>query len=330
MAKSSNTINGKAFEFACLMAISEKLHNEGKTVTINKNAPYNTAKKAYESLSLEQQERYHIASVTAVKTIGGLEPCLIYGDGNLLLEISSDAIAIGADGDVRDLVCIRSKMKGGKWDIGLSCKHNHQALKHPRITEKKDFGTDWLGVACSQDFINEISPVIEPLIIMGNDGTLWREISNKMDLFYVPILQAYINEIERMCKNDSTIPAKLLSYFFGKNDFYKVIMNESSNTTVVEGFNMHGTLNKKCGNVSPTTKVNKITLPKRLIEARFKETKDGAKSKTTIILTFDGGWAVSLRLHNKDKVAKPTSLAWDVNLEGLPPKTYVNTRSWYE
>ncbi len=33
---------------------------------------------------------------------------------------------------------------------------------------------------------------------------------------------------------------------------------------------------------------------------------------------------------DKDDVAKPTSLAWDVNLVGLPTSTYVNTHSWDE
>lgn len=38
----------------------------------------------------------------------------------------------------------------------------------------------------------------------------------------------------------------------------------------------------------------------------------------------------SMRLHNKDKIAKPTSLAWDVKLEGIPPSAYTNTHSWDE
>ena len=88
---------------------------------------------------------------------------------------------------------------------------------------------------------------------------------------------------------------------------------------------MNGTLGTVCGRIRPMTRVSVLHMPTRLIEARFKE-----GSQTTIILTFDGGWTVSMRLHNKDKIAKPTSLAWDVQLVGLPTGTYVNTHSWHE
>ncbi len=72
-------------------------------------------------------------------------------------------------------------------------------------------------------------------------------------------------------------------------------------------------------------------MPTKLLDADFKKSeKQNSDSKTTIILTFDCGWSVSMRLHNKDEIARPTSLAWDINLVGLPPTTYVNTRSWFE
>ena len=92
---------------------------------------------------------------------------------------------------------------------------------------------------------------------------------------------------------------------------------------------MHGTLNQSAGKKKAMTRVPVVKMPTRLIDAAFKTTSSGP-SKTTIILTFDGGWAISMRLHNKDDIAKPTSLAWDVKLEGLPPSTYVNTHSWDE
>lgn len=64
-------------------------------------------------------------------------------------------------------------------------------------------------------------------------------------------------------------------------------------------------------------------MPTRLIEWRL-------SGNDKIILTFDNGWAVEMRIHNKDSVIKATALACDVNLIGLPPSVYVNTRSWSE
>ena len=318
----SNTINGKAFEYACMLAIQEKLRAEGKEVSQLAAPSLNTAANAYDSLTEEKKDRYIAAARAAVRLLFPLEPRLANGNGTVVLAIAADAVAQGPDGDVRDVLMIRMT---DDWEIGISCKHNHAALKHPRITEAKDFGRDWVGYACSNEFLDAMTVVIEPLMRYGENGVKWNTIANKHDLYYVPILQAYLDELVRMCAEHDDVPEKLLSYFFGSHDFYKVIMKESDKTTTIEGFNMHGTLNLPSGQTRAITRVARLNMPTRLIEARFKE-----NSKTTIILTFDHGWTVSMRLHNKDSVAKPTSLAWDVQLDGLPPETFRNMRSWYE
>ena len=324
MAKAANTINGKAFEYACLQALLSRLQTEGKSVTILSNKPFLTAESSFNSVSDRERGDLVSAARTAVKLLVPLEPKLLNGKGTLQLEIAADAAAIGSAGDVRDVLCVRDE-EDVPWTIGISCKHNHEALRHPRITEGKDFGTDWIGTRCDKSFIDAVTPVTDMLISYGENKTPWRLIEAKQDRYYMPILQAYLTEIRRMCEADSDVPERLLSYFFGANDFYKVIMKSSSRTTTIEGFNMHGTLNAPCGKAKALTKVPAIKMPTRLIDAAFKP-----NSKTTIILTFDGGWAISMRLHNKDEIARPTSLAWDVNLVGLPPTTYVNTHSWDE
>ena len=318
----SNTVNGKAFEFACLLEIRRQALAAGKEVVLNDHEDqFRTAYNALNSLDDNTRTRYKLAAKSGINTIAGLEPRLLNGDGRLYLAIASDAA--GVNGDVRDVVCVRSQDYDGRWEIGLSCKHNHAALKHPRITEEMDFGTDWIGTKCSMEFFSAMRPIIQPLITAGANRVEWTQIQDKFASYYIPILEAYLQEIKRMCAADSETPKKLLEYFFGRNDFYKVIMDEGRKTTQIEGFNMSGTLNRNYKQNRPTAAVARITYPTRLIEAV-------RKSNTTIVLTFDGGWAVSMRLHNKDKIAKPTSLAWDVNLEGLPPKTYVNIKGWNE
>lgn len=321
MVKASHTINGKAFEYACLHSLHDYAKMCGKNVSIEKNKAFATAEKAFSAVDCNARSEMMDAAKTAVKLIVPLEPKLIGGSGKLLLKIAADATAIGVDGDVRDVLCVRADDE--EWTVGISCKHNHEGLRHPRITEGKDFGADWIGVHCSREFMDEITPIIDSLIKYGEKGTLWSQIDQKWDNYYVPILTAYLKEIQRMCNEDSTVPEKLLSYFFGANDFYKVIMKSESRTTTVEGFNMHGTLNAECGSTKAMTKIPVIKMPTKLLDATLK-----AGTKTTIILTFNRGWSISMRLHNKDKVAKPTSLAWEVYLEGLPPSTYFNTNSW--
>ena len=320
MAKASHTINGKGFEYACLCSLYHWVRVAGKDVEIICDKPYETAEKAFSSLGAREKKDMRIAANTATRLISPLEPMLTEGPGTLQLSISPDSVAIGTKGDVRDVICSRPG-EGGDWTIGISCKHNHEGLRHPRITKEKDFGSDWMQVRCGDDFMNEITPVIDMLIRNEGTGVLWAQIERKHDDYYIPILEAYLREIRRMCNETPDVPERLLSYFFGANDFYKVIMRKG--TTTVEGFNMHGTLNKSCGKTKPIIKVPILKMPTKILDADFKP-----KSKTTIILTFDGGWSISMRLHNKDKRARPTSLAWEVYLEGLPPSTYINTHTW--
>lgn len=330
----SHTTNGKAFEYACLKAMQNKLCSEGKSVSVDETAAYFTTVNKFKKLSADEQTKYMDAAYAAAKLIFPLEPRIENGDGELLLAVNADAAAQGIDGDVRDVLCIRCNSKSGNWEIGLSCKHNHEALKHPRITSDKDFGENWIGIPNSTEFIDEISTTIDTLVDLTAHGVLWKDVAatddEKWDKYYVPILEAYRKEIIRLCENYDDVPQKLLSYFFGSKDFYKVIMKEKQNTTTVEAFNMNNTLGQKAGSIRPMTKVPTIKLPTRLIEAGFKVDSKGIKSKTTIILVFDGGWTISMRLHNKDEKVKLTSLAWDVQLVGLPTGTYVNTHSWYE
>lgn len=321
--KAPQTRNGKAFEYACLTALCERIQSEGKPVSHVASSAFNTAEEAFHLIGETEQEKQRKAARTAANLLLPLEPKLLNGKGRLLLSIATDATARGVKGDVRDVLCVRGEEDD--WTIGMSCKHNHEGLRHPRITEKKDFGKDWLGINCSNQFMDTITPLTDMLIDFKNSRTPWKTVENKWDRFYVPILRAYLDEIVRMCNEEQDVPAKLLSYFFGANDFYKVIMKSSSRTTTIEGFNMHGTLNSPCEKIKAMTRVPILRMPTRLIEARFKE-----RTKTTIILTFDGGWTISMRLHNKDEIAKPTSLAWEVELEGLPTSTYVNTHSWDE
>ena len=323
---SSNVTNGKAFEYACLRAIYDKVNGNVKILT---SKQLTTAEESFSSIESNEKGFLVQAASTGAKILSNLEPKLVYGDGILELSIAADAIAVGSDGDVRDVFCVRRYDGKDGWTIGISCKHNHEALRHPRITEGKDFGKDWLNIPCSKAFIEEITPITDSLVSFGKNNAQWNTIPNKLDDYYVPILSAYIREIERLCSAHPETPELLLRYFFGANDFYKVIMHSKSRTTTLIAFNMNGTLNKPADKHKAMTKIPVMTMPSRLFNAEFKQTNKGP-SKTTIILTFDNGWAVSMRLHNKDKIAKPTSLAWDVKLEGIPPSAYTNTHSWDE
>lgn len=327
--KGKQTIQGKAFEYACLTAITEKLKKKHKKFMIINDKAYKTAAKSYETLTTQEKEIYKLAGSTAVKIIFPLEPRILNEDNDipLLLSINSDVKAKGVCGDVRDIICLRGK---SNWEIGFSCKHNHEALKHPRITEAKDFGSSWLGYPCSPSFISKMNLILAPLEKLQNMQVNWRDIKNKADIYYVPILQAIMDEFKDICVKHSDAPKRLLSYFFGAQDFYKIISIEKDRQTKVTAFNMNGTLNNPSVDAVSIYKVKKIHYPNRLVDIGFKREQNGQDSKTTISLIFDSGWQINMRLHNADSKVKMTGLKFDVQLAGQPNGIYQQQRSWDE
>lgn len=301
--------NGKAFEYACALATSELCES-----IIEDSAPLRTAKKEFEELPPENKENDIKAAKTALKIIKGLEPQIEHGSGILHISLASDAL--GQAGDVRDVMLLRKD----NWQTGFSCKHNHEAVKHYRVTTDADFSYNWIGIHCGYDFLNKMSPVYKQL--KANVGSLWPSQEEKDILYYRPTLDAYRDEIERLASVYKNVPELLLQSFFGNNDFYKIIMLENARTTTVEGFNIYGSLNKRFGNYKPV-KVPRLKMPTRLIEA-------SRPRWNTIELVFDEGWAVEMRLHNKDSKIKLGGLAWNIELIGVPPYFFVNTRPWDE
>ena len=328
MSSGSQTIQGKAFEYACLNAFIQKLQQEGKNIQLSQSKAYNTALNSFNQLNDNEKKIYQLAAETATKIIFPLEPKLLNEDNDipLLLSISSDGVAKGAEGDVRDIICIRLT---SKWEVGFSCKHNHQALKHPRITEAKDFGNAWLGYKCSKSYIDKMEEIIKPIEELQQKNICWRDIPDKIDRFYVPILKEFIKEFRNICNEYPDAPQKLLSYFFGSKDFYKIISLEKDSQTKVVAFNMNGTLNKPSSNQKPIYKVKQIHYPTRLVDIGFKKS-NGENSKTTISIIFDGGWQIDMRLHNADSKIKVTGLKYDVQLTGQPNDIYQQQRSWFE
>lgn len=145
MAKvATQTINGKAFEYALLNEFLERLKSI-TTVEVVSNEPYKIALKCFFSFDEKEQGHYKLVASFAVNFLIDIEPCLSNGiskEDKLQLEIVSDQK--GQTGDVRDVLAIRSLQK---WEIGISAKNNHRAVKHSRLSNDINFGEKWLGFA---------------------------------------------------------------------------------------------------------------------------------------------------------------------------------------
>lgn len=78
--------------------------------------------------------------------------------GTLFLAFQKDEA--GENGDVRDIVIYRKDIP---WEVGLSIKHNHTAVKHSRLSHVLDFGKEWYGIPCSKQYWDDIRPIFAML-----------------------------------------------------------------------------------------------------------------------------------------------------------------------
>ena len=319
---SIQTKNGKAFEYACLNSLYSFL-SPNQDIIIEKTPQFETALKAFDSISAELQNNLYKAAIAATRIIVRLEPQLEFPDKNIPLFLSLQADSQGQAGDVRDVLCIR---KQNAWEIGLSCKHNHHAVKHSRLSATIDFGTEWFGIPCSYGYFSAITPIFEQLRSVreeSNASSLWSNVKNKNSQYYIPVLIAFMNELRRLdSSNPRVIPERLIKYLIGRKDFYKVITSESRKTTRVEAINIYGTLNRPSEGRQSMVGVSRLRLPTQFYHIDFK-----SGSETTIEVVCDEGWTVSMRIHNASSRIEP-SLKFDVNLISLPNSIHAQVEPW--
>lgn len=314
------TKKGKAFEYACLSAFEQWLSKKGIAWEEQKSKALKTAEEFYMQLDKDTRCQMSVAATAAVKMLERLEPNLTDKEekGVLLLRIQEDAKGIA--GDVRDIVCER---KETNWEIGFSCKHNHMAVKHSRLSYTIDFGKQWFGKSCSKEYFEEIEPVFSFLETCRKEKMLWSDLVRKEDEVYVPLLDAFVRELKRLTLlHKREIPTLLVRYLLGKNDFYKIITQDGKRQSIVQGYNLYGTLNKATKNKKPDNKVHLLKLPTKFYDISYKE-----NSKNTIIVTCDGGWALSFRIHNASSRVEP-SLKFDIQLTGVPQVLHSQIEPW--
>lgn len=298
---------GRAYEFVCLRVLCEAILKK-RPAKIVENSSYIAANNAWNTLSGAEKSLYTLSAESTIDTIFALEPNIIEkGDDVLNLYIQIDQK--GENADVRDIIIERKDIV---WEIGLSIKHNHMAVKHSRIAKSLDFGKKWYNVPCSKNYWADIKPVFDFLEVEKDKGTYFRDLASKGDQIYVPLLKAFITEISKQVKANRNIPKRMVGYLLSKYDFYKVISIDAKRLTTIQSFNMYGTLNLPSKTEEPKIKIPFINLPTTLLHIGFKP-----NSKTTILMCFDNGWQFSFRIHNAKDVVE-TSLKFDIQIVGMP------------
>lgn len=318
------TANGKAFEYACLLALYNALQ-ASEDITIEDSPQMQTARNLYDNMPDDSRGELLRAANAAARVIIRLEPQLQYPQNNIPLYLSIQADAQGIAGDVRDVLCIRRQ---NCWQIGLSCKHNHHAVKHSRLSDTIDFGNEWFGIPCSRQYFAEVVPLFGTLRRIQEDArrngeaALWADIPDKAERYYKPVLQSFLDELARLARDNREIPSAMIRYLIGRYDFYKVITDDRHETTRIEAINIAGTLNRPSGQRHSIVDVPRLRLPTRFYHMGFKPGSDN-----TIEVVCDEGWTISMRIHNASSRVEP-SLKFDVNLISLPGSIHAQVEPW--
>lgn len=306
MSSSSND-QGRAYEFAWINSLFEAL-NAIRHTEIEPNPSLKANQHAWYQIGEDMREVLQLSADSAVHAILQLEPLLTEDAGDVLT-LTSQPDNAGTKGDVRDIVLKRDAIK---WEIGLSIKHNHEAVKHSRLSQRLDFGIEWFGMPCSQQYWDDVEPIFSRLEAEKSRGVKWSEVSDKDTRVYVPLLQAFIDEVNRAYSVNPGVPKKLVEYLIGTSDYYKVVSHDRSRLTIISTFNVHGTLNKPSSITVSTISVPIIELPTELVALKFKQ-----NSNNTVEMYLNNGWQLSFRIHNASSMVEP-SLKFDVQFIGMP------------
>ena len=316
LLNSKQMLNGKSFEYSLLLQIKEKLNKKVKVQIINNNS-FEIAKECFNLLSEKEKSENILYSSFAINFLLDLEPRLTnsLNDKDVLeLEIRQDNE--GKEGDVRDILIIRLIQK---WEIGISAKNHHNAVKHSRLSNTIDFGNKWIGINNSDNYFKEVSIIFNKLskIKKENPGIKWSDIGDYNNNVYKPILKSFVKEIKRLYEIDNKkVVNNLIKYLIGKKDFYKIIKNKKD--VEIYGFNLNNTLNLPFKNINSKYKIPKVLLPTKIEKIDFK--KD---SKNTIILEMNNDWIISFRIHNASSKVE-ASLKFDIQLLKYPKTLFKN------
>lgn len=298
---------GRAYEYAWMQTLYKTLNKLRKTRVVE-NSSLMANQRAWSLMDKDIQETFMTSAAAAIYTILELEP--------RISEIENDELALefqkdkqGIKGDVRDIVL---KRKNIEWEIGLSIKHNHEAVKHSRLSDKIDFGNEWFDMPCSYEYWRAIKPIFNSLREKKALGVKWSEINNKSQEVYIPILNAFIAEVKRANKKDNTISRKMIEYLIGVKDYYKIVSKDHNRLTIIHTFNIHNTLNKPAKNKVSAITVPIVKLPTRLVECVSKPNNDN-----TVEMYLDNGWQLNFRIHNASSKVEP-SLKFDIQFISMP------------
>ena len=235
------------------------------------NLEFQRAKSAFRLLSSEKQKAL---TKNAINCISVLKKY----DGNLK---SAKSVVIQHDkayrsNDPRDILV---ETEGG--EIGITSRNSSDFLKCSKVSRNFDFGKIWYDKPCSSYYWQAVNPVFDDL--ESRDKQFWKNIRNKHDDYYMPILRAFLDEVIR-----SADASKLFHYLLGGKDYYRIVSERRY--LYITPHNINGRLNFG----------SKIHLPNRIASTYI-----DPKCKTRANIVFDNYWTITFQLCNPTALIQP-------------------------
>ena len=278
----TQTQSGKSLEYQLALMLERYLQ-----IPFTDNAEKKTGEQAFLSHTPEEQHKIQRAADEAITFLLGFEKRLHDGTS---IELQADMM--GKHGDPRDVIV---RMPDGR-DIGISSKNRHYAIKHSRLSDTIDFGKEWADFPCSSNYMKRIKPVFDDLRVKRTEKMLFRDIPDKANRYYLPILNAFEDELRTLCETyGQRFVVRMFQYLLSKHDFYKVIKDNGH--VIIQSFNLNGDL----------AWGKKWKIPERIENIQRKRGSDN-----TLIVSFVDGWQISFRIHNASSRVEP-SLKFDIN-----------------
>lgn len=262
MSTNSND-QGRAYEYAWMTALYKKLAVVRKTCVVA-NSSLDANKRAWNAISQDKRELYALSADAAVDMVLGLEPLMKENQGTLFLAFQKDEA--GENGDVRDIVIYREDIP---WEVGLSIKHNHTAVKHSRLSHVLDFGKEWYGIPCSKQYWDDIRPIFAMLNREKELGTKWSELHDKEGDVYIPLLKAFLDEVNRAYEREPEVAIRMFGYLVEMKDYHKIVSNDSKKMTSIHTFNLHGTLGRSSREKASAFEIPDVSAPMKIRSMGF-------------------------------------------------------------
>ena len=214
-------------------------------------------------------------------------------DRLLTKEQPSRAAMTGEDGRFADIVLDDR--------LTLSVKHNSKEIGGQRLSRNSVHRLPLPGTPATSDvFKSEIEPAFIALDTWqpGVKAEPWQRA-----FLHNTIGMAIVEELNRN--------PPVFRDVIPPHDHY--LLTCGTKGPRIEGFNFHGSLN--CSKV-------KLPLGRPSIRHQFRETRaQGVRCLYWILIDYDGGWSIRLRLHTKGKIG-PSCFGGSTTIEGTPGGFY--------